>query len=142
LDQRPFEVADGARDQLGPVVDRHDLDAGGQAVADLGELGAHAPDDVARVLPLPHDDDAGNRFALAVEVRGAAAPLGAEGDGADVPDPDRRAGFAPAEDDVLEVLDRRGAAAAAHHVLGAAELDQAAGDVVVAAADRVDDLAN
>src|SRR6185436_2033194 len=131
LDQRPFEVADGARDQLGPVVDRHDLDAGGQAVADLGELGAHAPDDVARVLSLPHDDDAGDRFALAVEVRGAAASLGTEGDRADVLDPDRRAAFAAAKDDVLEVLDRGRPATAAHHVLGAAALDQAAGDVEI-----------
>ena len=58
---------------------------------------------------------------------------------ADVADPDRRAALAGGHDDALEVGDRLRVAAAAHHVLGAAELDQPSAGLDVAAAHRLDD---
>ena len=57
----------------------------------------------------------------------------------DVLDQHRRAGLrVDRDDDVLDVLERAHVAAAAHHVLGAGELEQPAADLVVALADRVD----
>src|SRR6476659_8620354 len=54
-------------------------------------------------------------------------------------DSDRRAALAGGHDDALEVGDRLRVAAAAHHVLGAAELDQPPASLDVAAAHRFDD---
>ncbi len=137
LDQRGLQVVDGAQDQLGPVVDGDDLDARRQAGLDLLELGLDALDDVQGVLALAHDDDAGDHVARPVQVGDAAADVRAQHHLADVLDPDGRAALAGREDDLLDVLERLGVAAPAHHVLGAAELDQAAADIVVAAAHRL-----
>ena len=69
----------------------------------------------------------------------AAPQVRPQHDLADVPDPDRACRSGCAETTiVLEVGDRLRVAAAAHHVLGAAEFDQPAAHLVVAAAHRLD----
>ena len=99
----------------------------------------HALDDVERVLALPHDDDAADGVADAVEVGDAAADVGADRHLRHVPHQDRRARLRRRpDDDALDVVDRLHVAAAAHHVLGAGELEQPPADLVVALADRVD----
>ena len=82
-------------------------------------------------------------FARAVQIRDAAAQIRAErhagrrrGSGSAC-----RSRWRPATMLSRSAIDLR-VAAAAHHVLGAAELDQPAADVVVAAAHRLDDLAD
>ncbi len=132
-------LRDGALDEVGAVVDRDDLHALGQARFDLLDLRLHPVDHVERVLALAHHDDARDRLAGPVEVREAAAQVGPEHHLADVADADRRAALAGRDHDRLEVGDRLGVPAAADHVLGAAELDQAAAGLGVAAADGVDD---
>ena len=88
---------------------------------------------------LAHHDDPRYHFAGAVEIRDAPPQIGADRDVADVADPDRRAALAGGHDDALEVGDGLRVAAAAHHVLGAAELDQPTAGLGVAAAHRLDD---
>ena len=78
--------------------------------------------------------------ALAVQVRQAAADVGAQHHLADVHDPDRGAVGARCHRDLLEVLHGLDVAAAADAVFGPAELDQAARGLVVARAHRLDDL--
>jgi hypothetical protein len=91
LEQRPFQVADGALDQLGAVIDRHDLGARRQPGRDLGDLGLDVGDHVERVLAEARHDDAGGDLALAVQL-GDAAPLGRHQlDAGDVAHPHRRA---------------------------------------------------
>ena len=138
FDQRVLQVVDGCEDQVGAVVGGHDLDARGQAGFDLFQLGLDALDDPQRVLALPHDDDAGDHFALAVEIGDAAAHVGAERHGADVAHQDGHARRAGPERDVRQIAGGVGIAAAAHHVFAAGEFHQPPAHVVVAAAHRRD----
>ena len=139
LDERLAHVVDRAADQRRAVVDRDDLHPGRQARLDLADALLDPIDHVDRVLSLAHHDDARHHFAGAVQVRHAPPQIRADRHVADVADPDRRAALAGGHDDALEVGDRLRVAAAAHHVLGAAELDQPTASLRVAAAHRVDD---
>ena len=78
LDKRALERLDGRLDEVRAVVDRHDLDALGQAGGDFGKPRLHALDDVERVLAEALQDDAAGDLALAVELGDAAALVGAE----------------------------------------------------------------
>jgi hypothetical protein len=69
------EVLDGALDQAGAVVHRHDLDALGQAGLQRLQLGFDGLDGFQRVLARAHDDHAAGRFALAVQFADAAPHL-------------------------------------------------------------------
>src|SRR5438477_348339 len=79
-------------------------------------------------------------FPLAVELDEPAAEVGPEVHAADVSDEDRRAVPVRADGDLLDVGHGADVAAAAHHVLRTPPLDEAAADVVIRAADRVDHL--
>ncbi len=137
LDERPGDIVDRLPNQVGAVVDRHDLHAVGQSCLDLAQLRLHAADHVQRVLALAHDDDARHGFAGAVEIRDAAPHLGAEHDVGDVLDADWRPPAARTERDVLEIGGRARVPQAAHHVLGAAEFEHPPAGVAVAAPHRV-----
>ena len=137
--QRSAERVDRAGNQRRAVVRRDDLDAGRQG--DLREAPLDAGDHVERVGPEPHDDHAAHRFPLAVEVDEPAAQLGPEVYPGDVAETDRRAGAVGAHGHAAEIVDRLDVAAPAHHVLGAAELEEASAHLVVRAADRVDHVA-
>ena len=107
----------------------------------LPQLGLDAVDHAQRVLAEAHDDDAADDFALAVELGDAAPDVRPE------PHLARRRARGPAcrrasapSDDLLDVVDRLQVAAAADHVLAARELEQASLDVVVARANRLDDV--
>ena len=139
LDERLAHVVDRAADQHRAVVDRDDLHPGRQARLDLADALLDAIDHVDRVLSLAHHDDPRHHFAGAVQIRHAPPQIRADRHVADVADPDRRAALAGGHDDALEVGDRLRVPAAAHHVLGAAELDQPTGSLHVAAAHRLDD---
>ena len=124
------------------IVDGNDLDAGRQAGLDLLELRLDAIDHFERVLAL--------RMTTMPETTSpspfrSATPRRRSGPVTTSPTSLTRTG-APASglanDDVLEIVGRVRVAAAAHHVLGAAELDQAPAGLVVAAAHRVDHLAD
>ena len=73
-----------ALDQLGAVVDRHDLDAARQPGAQRRQLGLDRGDRVERVLARTHHDDAAGGFAFAVELADAAAHVRAELDARDI----------------------------------------------------------
>ena len=97
-------VCDGVVDQFAAVVGRDDAHAFGQRGFDFLQLLLDAVDDVQRVLAVAHDDDAADRFALAVEFRDAAPQVRAEMHGADILHIDRRA-VHDLEHDVLDVRD-------------------------------------
>ena len=84
LDQLVLQVVDGTLDELGPIVGRHDLEAGRQRRLDVAQLLLDALDDVERVLALAHHDDPADGVSLAVEVRDAPPDLRPEGDVPDV----------------------------------------------------------
>ena len=140
FDEGVLEVVDGGEDELGAVVGGDDFDARGEAGLEVFEFGFDAVDDLEGVFALADDDDAGDGFALAVEVGDAAADVGADDDGADVFDRDGDAAGSGGEGDLLEVGGGAGVAASADHVLAAGEFDEASADIVVAAADGGDDF--
>jgi hypothetical protein len=123
LDERLADVVDGAADQRRPVVDRDNLHSGWHARFNLVDALLDPIDHVNRVLSLAHDDDARHHLAGAVQIGEPPPQIRADRHVADVANPDRRTGIARGHDDALEVGDRLRVAAAAHHVLGAAELD-------------------
>ena len=139
--QRVAEGVDGPLDERRAVVDGDDLDPRGQRRRDAAELLLHAVDDAQRVLSVTHDDHAAHRLALAVELGEPAAQVGPQVDAADVAHQDRGPAAVGPDRDLLQVGDRLNVAAAAHDVLGAAELDQAPAHLVVRAADGIDHLA-
>src|ERR1035438_7389365 len=89
-----------------------------------------------RVLSLAHDDNAGDGLTCPVPIRHAAADVGTECHVTHVRDADGDAAGASGKYDLADVVGRLGVAAAAHHVLGAAEFHQPATDVTIAAAHR------
>ena len=92
--ERRLQVVDGAQDQIGAVVDGDDLDAGRQPRLDLPDLRLHPIDHIEGILAVAHDDDAGDHFALAVQVGRAAAQIGTDHHRPDVLDADGRTGLA------------------------------------------------
>ncbi len=144
LHQQLFlQVVDGSLDQLRAVVGGDELDPWRQRRPDFLQLRLDPLDDVERVLAVAHHDDAADRVARAR--RGRRRPGGSPARARRDPSSRTWIGRAVrvlADDDLLDVADRSRVSAAAHHVLGAGELDEAAADVVVPLADRIDDLLN
>lgn len=105
------------------------------------ELPLDAVDDVERVVPVTHLDGAHDRVAVAVEVHGTAADVGSQRHVADVAHQNGGAVHVRAHRHVLEIGDVLDVADSLHHVLGFRVLHDAAADVVVAASNRADDLA-
>ena len=103
FDQRVLQIVDGGQDQLAAVVGGDDLHAGRQAGLHLLQLGLHALDDAQRILALPHDDDAGDHLAPAIQIGDAAADIGAERHAADVAHQDGHAGRAGGERERFQV---------------------------------------
>ena len=91
------------------VVNRHDLPPSGSVGRSSSSLRSTRPI-TSSVLAVAHDDDAGHRLALAVEVGGAAPNVAAHRYVADVAN---QHGVPPfrSNDDVLDVLDAREVAA-------------------------------
>ena len=85
-----LSVRDRLLDELRAIVGRDDLDALGEARLDLAEPLLDGLDHRQRVLAVAHDHDAAGRLALAVELREAAADVGADAHLRDVPDADGR----------------------------------------------------
>ena len=84
LDQRPGQRRDRRADQLGAIVGDLDRDAVGQRALELREPPLDAVDHVERVLAVPHDHDAADHLAFAVELGDAAPDALADRDLADV----------------------------------------------------------
>ena len=141
LDQRLLEVFDGKEDQLGTVVGGNDPDAFRQARCDLLDLRFDGVDHLEGVLAVAHHHDAAGHLAPAVQLHDPATDVGAEGDVGDVAQQHRGPALA-AHHDRLDVGRRLDVAPAAHHVLPAGHLDQAAFHVVVGHLDAVHHLAD
>jgi len=137
LDQR----ADRFLYEVGAVVRRDDLDARRQRRLDVSEFPFDAVYDVERVLAVAHHDDAADDFALAVELRDAPPHIRAVRYDAQVLYQDGDAALAGGDRDILYIFERRYVAPAADHVFLAAQLHDAAADVLVGAADGGHDLA-
>ena len=142
LDQGGLEVVDGPQDQLGAVIDRHHTHSLGQAGGDLAELVFDPFDHIQSVLALAHHHNPRDHLALAVEFGHAPALFRAEADRADVLDPDRFAPWSTGKENVFEIGQALGITTAPDHVLGAAELDQPAAGLGIAAAHRLDHAAD
>ena len=136
LEQRVLERVDGGVDQVGAVVDRHDLDRLRQAGGDLLEALLDVLDDVERVDAEALQHDAAGDLAFAVQFGDAAPLVGTEFDPRDVPQQHRRA-VVRLQHDVAEVVDRLDVALAADDVLELGEFDGPPADIGVAGADRV-----
>ena len=126
-------------DELAAVVGRHDLHAGRQRRRDFLQLLLDAVDDGEGIFAVAHHDDAADHFALAIELGHAAAQIRTEVHGADVLHIDRRA-VHDREGNIFDVGEGFDVAAAAHVILGGADLEDFAADVVVRQADLCDDI--
>ncbi len=131
-----LERRDRALDQLGAVVDGHDLGAGGQAGGNLRELCLHVVDDGERVLAKALHGDAGDGLAFAVELGDTAAFVRHQLHAGDVAQ-QHRSPVLRLQDDLLDVLRSTEVAAPAHHELGLGQLHHAAAYVHVRLADGV-----
>src|SRR3954469_25846183 len=106
------------------------------------QLCLDATDDLQGIFSLAHDDDSGDIFVVSIQVRYAAAQFRTEHHLPNIFYPDRRAGLVRGENNISEVLHRFGIAASTHHVLGPANLEQAAAHFTVAAPHRVRNAAD
>ena len=135
LDERAGERMNGAPDQLRTVVDRGDLHAFGQGGLKLIELLLDVADGGECVRAVALDGNAAHDLALPVHLGDAAPLVRPELDARHVAQQHRRAGCARLEHDRGEILEAAQIAAAADHIFGFGELDGAAADILVAAAD-------
>ncbi len=139
LDQLLLEVRDRAANELGAIVGRDDLHARGQSGLERLELRLHRLDRRQRVLALAHHDDAAHDLAFAVQLGDAAPHLGADLDARDVAQRDGRARLAHVERDRAEIVERLQVAARSHHVLGLAQLEDAAAGFAIGVLQGGDD---
>src|SRR4051794_23693582 len=139
---RLLGIADGVVDKLRAIVDGNDLYARGQRRLNLLEARLHPIDHVESVLAAAHDHDAGNHFALAVEIGNAPAEIRTGDHLTHILDAHRRTRFGAGHHDVLEVVDGSRIPAAAYHVLSAAEVQQPRAGFAVPLPDRVHHLAD
>ena len=124
-------------DQPGAVVDRHHLDARGQAgVVHLVDRGAHRLEHFGRILAAAHQHHAGHDIVVVVLTGDALPRHRADRYLRDVLDKDRRAASL-GDHHVANVLWACEKAYAADQVLLAALLDIAAAGIGVAALDRL-----
>ncbi len=140
LDKGVPERVDRLANQARAIVGRNNPHAWRQRCLHLLQLRLHAVDHAQRILAEPHDDDAADGFAFAIEFGDAPADIRADPYLRDVAHANRGATRVGAQGHVLDVRDRRQVAAATDHVFAARELEQPALDVVVAHLDRVDHL--
>ena len=136
LQQRVLERVDGGVDQVGAVVDRHDLDRFRQAARDLRKALLDVLNHVQRIDAKTLQHDAAGDLALAVELGNAAALVRPQFDAGDVPEQHRRA-VTGLEHDIAEVVDAPQIALAADDVFELGQFDGAAADIGIAGADRV-----
>src|SRR5665647_987926 len=136
LDQSALERVDGAKDQVGAVIDRIEGDALRQAGRNFGQPVLDVLDDGERVLAEALQHDAGNNFSLAVHFGDAAALVRRQFDARDVAQQHRHAALV-FHHDLLEIGEVLDVAASAHHEFGFGEFDGAAADVDIARAQRV-----
>ena len=102
--KRVLERVDGGVDQVGAVIDRHDLDRFRQAGRDLRKALLDVLNDVQRIDAKTLQHDAAGDLALAVELGNAAALVRPQFDAGDVPEQHRRA-VTGLEHDIAEVVD-------------------------------------
>ena len=105
-------------DETRTVVGDGELHPFRKACLELLDLLLDPIDDVEGVLAVPHDDDAADALALAVPFEKAATDFGAETDGRNVPNENRRSSRARrAQGDLLDPGEILDIAAPAHVVL-------------------------
>ena len=139
LDQRGFQRVDRAIDQVGAVIDRFNRYALGKARPEFGQPLFDVAYDCERVLAGALQSDAGDGFALPVDLGDAAPLVGYEFDARNVAQEDRHPAVA-FHHDLLQIGEAFHIAAAADRELDFRQLDGAAAHVAVAVPDRVVDL--
>ena len=140
LQQLAGQVMDGPVDQARAVIGGDDLDAGRQALLQLGQLGLHRRDGRAGVLAGAQDHHAAGDLALAVEFGDAAPHFRADLDRGHVAEAHWDAAGRRLQRHGLEVLDRLQIAGGADHVFGLAQLQHRAAGLGVGAFQRGDNL--
>ena len=128
----------GPMDQVRPVVGRNDVDAFGQGRRDLCQPGCDPFDHGERVLSGPHDHDAADRLALAVQFSNAPTLVRPDLDMGDIPNQDRRASPIRPDWDQLNILNRPQIAAPTNHVFRAGHFQNTATHLRIAVPDRLD----
>ena len=104
LDQLLLEGIDRPFDQAGAVVDRLDVHPFGEPLLQLLELLLDRSRWSSGHFRRAHDDDAADRFPLAVQFGQAAPQLGADGDPGQIPQQDRRPRLVGADHHLLDIL--------------------------------------
>src|SRR5262249_43557702 len=139
LSQCVLQGIDGRIDQIGAVVDRHDLDRFRQAGCDFLEPPLDVLDHIEGVHPETLQDYTAGDFSLAIELGDAAPFVRAELDPGDIPQ-QYRCPAVVLEHDVAEIVDALQITFAADHIFELGQLNRAAAHIGVAGADRVANL--
>ncbi len=139
FDESGLQVVDGAKNQVGAVIDGNNLYTGGQSRLNLLYFRLDPLNHVEGILPLPHDNDPGNDLPFAIEIGNPPPDVRAEHHLPDVLDADRSAAITGHKDDILKILDGPSIASASDIVLGPAELNQPACGLGVSLAYRLCD---
>ena len=145
LDHVSSHGVQGAVDQLGAVVVRHDAYALRQVVGiDVRHLGAHALQDLQGIFPFTQEYDALDeivdvRLAWHGLAHAAQPQLRADDHAAEIADPHRRA-VAGVDRDASDIFHRTHEAKAADHVHLRAVLDVRTAGITIAVRQRREDL--
>ena len=137
--KRRLQRPDRRQDQVGPVVDRYDVHAVGQAFRDRVQLRLGIVDYIQGVGADPLQHDAAGHFALAVEFGDTAPFVRHDLDPRDIGEADRDTADA-AQGDVADVLDAREIPASSDHELELGQLHGAPASILVARLDGRADI--
>ena len=139
FEQRCFQRLDCRQDQVGPVINRHDVDSFRQALGHHVQFCLGVVNHIQRICADPLKHDATGDLALTVQLGDAAAFIGNYFDPCDVFQVDRHPANA-AQGDVADILGPRQIAASAHHEFELGQLHRAPAGVHVALGDGLADI--
>jgi hypothetical protein len=105
--------------EVRPVIGGNDLDTFWQGRRDLCQLCFDSLDHSEGVFAGPHDHDAADHLALAVQLGNASTLVRPDLDMGNVPDQDRRAAAIRPDGNQFDILDRAQVAAPANHIFRA-----------------------
>ena len=116
------EHGNGPMNKIRPVIGGNDVDTLRQSRRDLFQPCFDPLDHGERVLSGPHDHDASDRLALAVQLGKAPTLVRPDVDMGNVPDQDGRAASIRSDWDQLNILNRAQVASPSNHVFSAGHL--------------------
>ncbi len=140
FDERFFQCPDCRRYQVTPVVRGFDAHAGRQARGYLGDPLLYPVDDILRVFPVAHHDDAADDLPLSVLLKRTAADVAPQLHRRNIADVHGDPAGRRPDDNILDVAEGPDVSLSPDEVLGIGHLEDFSADVVVRTHDGVPDV--